>query len=51
MLEVVVMFQLPGDVEGYVYGAAAHGQRGRDVALQRVTHHEHLAGSHVELVA
>ena len=44
MADVVGVLQLPGDVEGYVDGWAADGQRGGYVALQRVAHHEQLGG-------
>ena len=42
MLNVLVYFPLPGDVEGDEYQLCTDGQCRCDVALQRVAHHEQL---------
>ena len=42
MLEMVVMLQLPGDVEGDVDAPGTDGEGWGDVALQRVANHQEL---------
>ena len=42
MLEVLVYFQLPRDVEGDMDGLCADGDGWGNVTLQGVAHHDHL---------
>ena len=51
MLEMLVMLQLPGDVEGDVDSPGSDGEGRGDVALQRVAHHQQLVGLDIQLAA
>ena len=44
MVDIVEVFQLPGDVEGDMDGPGTDGKRWGDVALQRVADHQQVGG-------
>ena len=51
MFKVLMVFQLPGDVEGNVYGLGTDGEGWGDVALQGVAYHEQLMRCNVQVLA